>query len=41
MKRVSPTDWQTQAMLFEKYGCTFKRQKGDHFITILEPKEQW
>jgi len=32
MKRVSPTDWQTQTMLFEKYGCVFKRQKGDHLI---------
>lgn len=32
MSRIRPTDWQTQAKIFEKYGCTFKRQKGDHLI---------
>ena len=32
MNRISPTDWQTQAKIFERYGCTFKRQKGDHLI---------
>jgi len=32
MRRMSPTDWQTQVLLFEKYGCTFERQKGDHLI---------
>jgi predicted RNA binding protein YcfA (HicA-like mRNA interferase family) len=29
---MRPTDWQTQVKIFEKYGCTFRRQKGDHLI---------
>ena len=32
MSRIRPTDWQTQVKIFEKYGCAFKRQKGDHLI---------
>lgn len=32
MPRIVPTDWQTQVKIFEKYGCVFKRQKGDHLI---------
>ena len=30
--RISPTNWQTQVKIFEKYGCVFIRQKGDHLI---------
>jgi len=30
--RIKPTDWKTQVKLFEKYGCIFVRQKGDHMI---------
>ncbi|MCL0080364.1 type II toxin-antitoxin system HicA family toxin [Dehalococcoidia bacterium] len=32
MKRIIPTDWQTQVKIFEEFGCTFRRQKGDHLI---------
>ena len=32
MRRIIPTDWQTQVKVFEKYGCAFRRQKGDHLI---------
>ncbi|MDP3947797.1 MAG: type II toxin-antitoxin system HicA family toxin [bacterium] len=32
MRGIIPTDWQTQVKIFEKYGCTFRRQKGDHLI---------
>lgn len=32
MKRIIPTDWQTQVKIFEGYRCTFRRQKGDHLI---------
>jgi predicted RNA binding protein YcfA (HicA-like mRNA interferase family) len=32
MKRIVPTDWQTQAKIFEMYGCIFKRQKSSHMI---------
>ena len=34
MSRIVPTDWQTQVRIFEKYGCTFKRQKGDHMVFV-------
>jgi len=30
--RISPTNWQTQVKIFEKYGCVLVRQKGDHLI---------
>ena len=30
--RIGPTNWQTQVNIFEKYGCVFVRQKGDHLI---------
>jgi len=30
--KIKPTDWKTQVKLFEKYGCVFVRQKGDHLI---------
>ena len=32
MRRIVPTDWQTQVRIFQKYGCTFRRQKGHHLI---------
>jgi predicted RNA binding protein YcfA (HicA-like mRNA interferase family) len=32
MPRITPTDWQTQVRIFEAYGCTFARQKGDHLV---------
>jgi predicted RNA binding protein YcfA (HicA-like mRNA interferase family) len=32
LKRIFPTDWKTQVKIFEKFGCTFIRQKGDHLI---------
>lgn len=32
MRRIVPTDWQKQVKIFEAYGCTFKRQKGDHLV---------
>lgn len=32
MRRLVPTDWQKQVKIFEEYGCTFKRQKGDHLV---------
>jgi len=32
MPRLSPTDWQTQVKIFERFGCLFVRQKGDHLI---------
>jgi len=32
MQKIKPTDWRTQVKIFEKYGCTFIRQKGDHLI---------
>ena len=32
MPRLSPTDWQIQVKIFEKFGCLFVRQKGDHLI---------
>jgi len=32
VSRIVPTDWQTQVKIFEKYGCAFRRQKGDHII---------
>lgn len=30
--KIKPTDWKTQVKLFEKFGCIFVRQKGDHMI---------
>jgi len=30
--KIRPTNWQTQVKIFEKYGCIFVRQKGDHLI---------
>ena len=32
MTRISPTDWKTQVRIFERGGCTFIRQSGDHLI---------
>lgn len=32
MPRIYPTDWKIQTKIFEKFGCTFVRQKGDHLI---------
>lgn len=32
MARLIPTAWQKQVRIFEKYGCTFLRQKGSHLI---------
>jgi len=32
MPRITPTDWQTQVKIFEKFGCRFAREKGDHLI---------
>ena len=30
--RIGPTNWQIQVKIFEKCGCVFVRQKGDHLI---------
>ena len=30
--KIKPTNWQTQVKIFEKCGCVFVRQKGDHII---------
>jgi len=32
MPRLTPTPWRTQVRIFEKYGCTFVRQRGPHMI---------
>ena len=32
MPRLLPTDWRTQAKIFEKFGCRYVRQKGSHLI---------
>ncbi|MBC8461360.1 MAG: type II toxin-antitoxin system HicA family toxin [Deltaproteobacteria bacterium] len=32
MLRITPTNWQTQVKIFEKFGCQFVRAKGDHLI---------
>ena len=32
MMKIKPTNWQTQVKIFEKYGCIFVRQKGDHLV---------
>jgi len=32
MPRITPTNWQTQVKIFEKFGCQFVREKGDHLI---------
>ncbi len=32
MPKINSTDWKTQVKIFEKYGCTFVRQKGSHMI---------
>ena len=36
MPRLTPTDWQTQVKVFEKFGCKFVRQKGHHLIFRCE-----
>jgi len=30
--RITPTDYRTQAKLFEMAGCEYVRTKGDHLI---------
>ena len=32
MPRIVPTDWRTLTRIFEKFGCKFERQKGDHLV---------
>jgi predicted RNA binding protein YcfA (HicA-like mRNA interferase family) len=32
MDKITPTNWQIQVKVFEKYGCVFQRQKGSHLI---------
>ena len=32
MPRICPTTWKIQSKIFEKFGCTFVRQKGNHLI---------
>jgi predicted RNA binding protein YcfA (HicA-like mRNA interferase family) len=32
MSRTTPTSWKVQVKIFEKFGCKFVRQKGDHLI---------
>jgi len=32
MSRATPTSWKVQVKIFEKFGCKFLRQKGDHLI---------
>jgi len=32
MRHIVPTNWQTQAKIFEAYGCVFKPQKGSHLV---------
>ena len=32
MPKINPTSWKTQVKVFEKFGCSFVRQKGDHLI---------
>ena len=32
MNRISPQIGKPKVRVFEKYGCTFKRQKDDHLI---------
>ena len=32
MPKIVPSHWKTQILLFEKYGCTYKRKKGSHHI---------
>ncbi len=32
MSKISPTDWRTQVKVFEKFGCSYVRQKGSHLI---------
>lgn len=32
MPKLSPTDWQTQVRVFEKYSCVFVRQRGAHLV---------
>ena len=34
MPRLTPTDWKTQVRIFEAYGCTFVRQRGDHMVYV-------
>jgi len=33
MPRLTPTPWQTQVRVFEKYGCTFVHQQGSHLVS--------
>jgi predicted RNA binding protein YcfA (HicA-like mRNA interferase family) len=30
--KINPTNWKKQVKIFEKCGCVFVRQKGDHLI---------
>ena len=32
MPKLGPTSWREQVKVFERYGCVFQRQKGDHLI---------
>ena len=32
MPRLSPTAWRIQVKIFEKFGCNYVRQRGDHLI---------
>lgn len=32
MPKISPTNWRIQVEIFEKFGCSYVRQKGSHLI---------
>ncbi|MFH1610002.1 MAG: type II toxin-antitoxin system HicA family toxin [Candidatus Bipolaricaulota bacterium] len=32
MPRLTPTNWQTQVRVFEKFGCFFVRRQGSHLV---------
>jgi len=32
--KINPTSWKIQVRVFEKFGCKFVRQKGDHLVFI-------
>jgi len=32
LPKIVPTDWRIQVKIFEKFGCKFERQKGDHLV---------
>ena len=34
MPRLVPADWHTLTKIFEKFGCKFKRQRGDHLVYV-------